>query len=369
MKIIFFANTDWYLYNYRLSLATELQSQGHEIILLSPAGSYTAAIQKAGLNWQEFSLSRRGINPFSELNAINRLAHFYKQEKPDLVHHFTIKCVIYGSLAARKAGINRIINSITGKGILFSDEKLVNSLGKPFIKLLYRLSLKQTEVVFQNQPDFNYFVDNHLVSSQQCHLIPGSGVDVTLFKPAPVPEGDPLVILPARMLWAKGVHEFIQAARIIKKTGVNARFALVGEPDTGNPSAIPVQKLKEWNTDGSVEWWGWKDDMVQIYQAASIVCLPSSYGEGMAKSLLEAAACGRPIIASDIPGCREVIIDNVNGFLVPRQDSEQLAAAIIKLLSSKPLREKMGHASRELAVRHFSSEKVNQDTIDLYIGL
>jgi glycosyltransferase involved in cell wall biosynthesis len=366
MKIILLANTDWYLYNYRLSLARELQSQGHDIILISPNGSYVPKLEKAGFCWKEFSLSRHGINPFTELITIYRLKKLFSQEKPNLIHNFTIKCVLYGSLAAHMAGIKNIINSITGRGILFSSRNLLATLIRPLIKLIYRISLKHTKVIFQNQNDLNYFVKEHLVSLPRCYLIPGSGVDIDIFKPAPVPEGVPLIILPARMLWAKGILEFIEASKIVKEAGFKARFALIGEPDPGNPNSIPLQKLEEWKKNGVIEWWGWQDDMVQVYQSASIVCLPSSYGEGLAKSLIEAAACGRPLVASDIPGCREIVLHGKNGYLVPVHDPTTLAFYIEKLLNDRGLALKLGKYSRIIAVKQFSAKKIVKDTINAY---
>ena len=366
MKIILLANTDWYLYNYRLTLARELQSQGHDIILISPNGSYVSKLEKAGFCWKEFSLSRHGMNPFTELITICRLKKLFFQEKPSLIHNFTIKCVLYGSLAAHIAGIKIIINSITGRGILFSSRKIHAILIRPLIKLIYRISLRHSKVIFQNQTDLNYFVKEHLASLPQCYLIPGSGVDIDIFKPAPVPEGEPLIILPARMLWEKGILEFIEASKIVKEAGFKARFALIGEPDPGNPNSIPLQKLKEWKKNGAIEWWGWQDNMVQVYQSASIVCLPSSYGEGLAKSLIEGAACGRPLIASDIPGCREVVLHGKNGYLVPVCDPTALALGIEKLLNDRSLTLRMGKYSRIIAVKQFSAKKIVKDTINVY---
>ena len=366
MKIILLANTDWYLYNYRLSLAKELQSQGHDIILISPNGSYVSKLEKAGFCWKEFTLSRHGVNPFAELNTIYRLVKLFFREKPDLIHNFTIKCVLYGSMAAHIAGIKSIVNSVTGRGLLFSSRNILAILGRPLIKLLYRLSLKYTRVIFQNQTDLDYFVKEHLVLSTQCYLIPGSGVDLDVFKPAPFPKGKPLIILPARMLWEKGILEFIEAAEIVKKAGFKARFALIGEPDPGNPNSIPFQKLEKWKKNGVIEWWGWKDDMAKVYQSASVVCLPSSYGEGLAKCLIEAAACGRPLVASDIPGCREVVFHGKNGYLVPVRDPTALAFYIEKLLNDRDLALRMGNYSRVMASKQFSAKKIVKDTINTY---
>jgi glycosyltransferase involved in cell wall biosynthesis len=369
VKIILFANTDWYLYNYRLPLAEALRDEGHEVLLLSPSGKYVQRILDHSFEWQVLNLSRRGINPIKELQTFYRLTQVYRREKPDIVHHFTIKCVLYGSFAARKAGVKRVINAITGLGYIFTSRNLFTWLAKPVVEFLYQRVLKGSRVIFQNQHDLNYFVKNKLVSENQCVLIPGSGVDVDKFKPAPHAEGTPLVVLPARMLWDKGVGEFVEAAELVNQSGVKARFALVGDVDEGNPSAIPCKQLQEWQEQGVIEWWGWQEDMASVYQQAAVVCLPSYYGEGLAKSLIEGAASGRALVASDIPGCREVIEDGVNGLLVPPQAAPILADALINMVYNRERLKRMGNASRKKAVRHFSQQKIIAATINLYKGL
>jgi glycosyltransferase involved in cell wall biosynthesis len=366
VKIILFANTDWYLYNYRLPLAEALRDVGYDVLLISPPGKYAQRILENGFRWLELDLSRRGINPIKELQTILSLTRIYHLEKPDIVHHFTIKCVLYGSLAARKAGVKRVVNAITGLGYVFISRNLFTRLIKPVVEFLYRVVLKRSHVIFQNQHDLNYFVDHKLATENQCALIPSSGVDVDKFKPAPRAKGTPLVVLPARMLWDKGVNEFVAAAEIVNRSGLKARFALVGDVDEGNPSSIPHEQLQEWHEQGAVEWWGWQDDMVSVCQKASIICLPSYYGEGLAKSLIEGAACGRPLVASDIPGCREVVKNGVNGLLVNKGDAKELAEAIISLLIDQELMSKMGIESRRIAVRDYSVEKVVAETISIY---
>jgi len=366
LKIILFANTDWYLYNYRLPLAEALRDEGHELLLLSPSGKYAQRIQDDGFAWQVFDLSRRGINPLIEYQTVLRLTQVYRREKPDLVHHFTIKCVLYGSVAARKAGVKRVINAVTGLGYVFSTRSLFTWLVKPVIEFLYQRVLKGSHVIFQNQNDLNYFIDNKLASKNQCVLIPGSGVDVDKFRPATPHAGlAPLVVLPARMLWDKGVKEFVDVAELVKQSGMKARFVLVGDVDDGNPSSISREQLQEWQNKGAVEWWGWQEDMISVYQQASIICLPS-YSEGLAKSLIEGAACGCPLVASDIPGCREVVENGLNGLLVPPRDAQALAEALLSVLSDKKLMRRMGAESRKIAVRKYSVQRIVAETISVY---
>ncbi|MDP2966564.1 MAG: glycosyltransferase family 4 protein [Pelolinea sp.] len=365
MKIILFANTDWYLYNYRLPLAHTLHEKGHELLLLSPAGKYASQIQASGFRWQALELSRSGINPVSEISTILRLARLYRREKPDLVHHFTSKCVLYGSLAARMAGARRVVNAVTGMGYVFTRKNLLTFVIKPFVILLYKIVLRDSRVIFQNQQDLDFFTAHHLVDADLCKLIPGSGVDIKKFKPMPQPDGVPLVVLPARMIWDKGISEFVEAATAIKQKGIKARFALVGTPDKGNPASISEEQLESWAASGLIEAWGWQEDMVLVYQQASVVCLPS-YREGLAKSLIEAAACGRALVASDIPGCREVVRDGVNGFVVPPKQAGLLAEALEKIICNKELRGRMGVESRKIVEREFSVDKINHATIFEY---
>ncbi len=372
MKIILFANTDWYLYNFRLSLAQALRSGGHEVVLVSPPGKFSQRLEGAGFRWIPFPLSRRGTNPLAELTTIWRLRDLYRAEKPDIVHHFTIKCVLYGSLAAHISGVHmlRIINAITGLGFVFIGQGWRAGGLRWLVKSLYRIALKNTQVVFQNEDDRALFFELGLVTAAQVCLIPGSGVDVSRFEAAPAADparaGLPVVVvLPARMLWDKGVREFVQAAQLLKEQGVPGRFALVGDTDPNYPACVPEQQLNEWQASGIVEWWGWQEDMPAVYRQADIVCLPS-YREGLPRTLVEAAACGRALVAADVPGCRSIVRHGENGYLAPVRDGKALAEALRTLILDAGLREKMGRCGREIVVREYSMERVLGDTLLLY---
>jgi len=365
MKIILFANTDWYLYNFRQKLAELLIKLKNDLLLVSPAGNYANRLLASGYEWKEIELSRSGINPFKEIRVLIQLTRLYQMERPDLVHHFTSKCVIYGSIAAKLAGITRIVNSVTGMGFVFTKKNVMTFILKPFVNFFYKIALKNSRVIFQNQQDMDYFISHQMVKLSQCALIPSSGVDIDKFHPTPYQNGDPLIVLPARMLWDKGIGEFAGAANILKNKGIKARFALVGTPDPGNPSSIPESMLEQWSSSGITENWGWQEDMVSVYQKASIVCLPS-YREGLAKGLIEAAACGRALVATDIPGCREVVRNGINGYLVPPKQAVPLAEAIEKIIEDKRLMARMGKESRKIAERDYSVEKINRETIFEY---
>jgi len=365
LKTLLFANTDWYLYNFRLPLAQALRQRGDEVVLVSPPGDYAAQLEQLGFRWVSFPLSRRGINPFAELTTLIRLARLYDQERPDLVHHFTVKCVLYGSLAARWMRIRRIVNSVTGLGYVFIGSEFKARSLRGLVKWLYRFALENTRIIFQNPDDRAIFLENGLVDAAQCTLIRGSGVDMTQFAPLLELGGKPLVVLPARMLWDKGVGEFVEAATLLRDAGVRARFALVGDSDPDNPASVPLWQLGAWQKEGVVEWWGWQEDMLAVYAQANIVCLPS-YREGAPRSLIEAAACGRAIVATDVPGCREVVQDGVNGFLVPVRDAQALADGLRTLISDSTLRQQMAERSRQLVEKEFSVETVVNRTLAVY---
>lgn len=368
MKILLFANTDWYLYNFRLPLAQALRECGHEVVLVSPSGKFVPRLEEAGFRHVPLPLSRGGANPFEDLATIIRLIRLYSVEKPQIVHHFTVKCVLYGSLAAHLCGVKGILNAITGLGYVFVGKGSKASLVRFFVRSMYRIFLRGSRVIFQNPDDRATFIAFNLVHPQQTHLIEGSGVDTLRFSPTPDPGGTVLVVLPARMLWDKGVAEFVQAASLLKAQGVTARFALVGDSDPGNPAAVPLSQLKEWEKDGIVEWWGWQDDMLSVYHAASIVCLPS-YREGLSRTLVEAAACGRPLVASDVPGCRGILYNGENGWLTPVRDPAKLAEAIYKLVMDPEMRKRMGMRGRQLVGERFSIQRIIAETLAVYDSL
>jgi glycosyltransferase involved in cell wall biosynthesis len=364
-KILLFANTDWYLYNFRLSLATKLREQRNEVVLLSPPGDFQKHMQADGFQWISFPFSRQGVNPFRELSTLWRLIQIYHTEKPDIVHHFTIKPVIYGSLAAHVLGIKSIINSITGLGHLFIDTEPITQILRGFAKILYRVSLRNTQVIFENPEDQNTFIKYRLLQPEQTHLILGTGVDVEKFQPSPHNHDQPLVLFASRLLITKGILDFVEAAGRLKQKGLKARFAIAGTPDPGNPASILPEQLNAWERSGLVEVWGWQSDMPVALSKASIFCLPS-YREGVPNALLEASACGLPIVTTNVPGCRDVVTHNVNGFVVSPRKPQALADAIETLLNDPYLRDKMGGAGRKIALENFSLGKIIEQTLSVY---
>ena len=368
MRAILVANTAWYLYNHRISLAHALRERGAEVILLSPYDEYVDRLVDQGFNWRSLRMSRRGINPFSEIATSVELFKLYSTIKPDVVHHFTIKPVLYGSLVARLMRVPLIINAITGLGYLFGREGMVGRILQWLAGVLYRLVLKSESivVVFQNSSDQDLFSNSGWVNKQQSVLIPGSGVDTDRFVPTPESEHPKIVLMVSRMLWDKGVGDFVAAARILKQRNVEADFVLVGGSDMGNPRAVPGEQLEKWTQMGIVKWLGHQDEMPQIYAQSTIVVLPTNYREGVPRTLIEAAASGKPIITTDLPGCRDIVRHGINGILIPVEDPISLADAIEELLINPDLREKMGRAGREIAVNEFSNQKIIKATLELY---
>jgi glycosyltransferase involved in cell wall biosynthesis len=336
------------------------------VLLVSPDGPYGPRMQAMGIRWLSFPLVGHGLNPLTEIQAVVRLLRLYRRENPDLVHHFTVKCVLYGSLACHLIGMRSIVNSVTGLGYVFMDGGGSRRWLRGLIKLFYRLVLRRTWVIFQNPDDREVFLESHLVDPGKVTLIRSSGVDTQRFFPQPEPSSVPLVILPARMLWDKGVGEFVAAARTLRRQSIKARFALVGDSDDENPASVHSSQLREWEKEGVIEWWGWKENMEQVYAQAAIVCLPSFYREGVPKVLIEAAACGRPIVTTDMPGCREVVRHGENGFLIPVRDAGALAKALLDLIKSPSTRREMGITSRIIAEKEFSMELVISQTLAFY---
>jgi glycosyltransferase involved in cell wall biosynthesis len=364
-KILLFANTDWYLYNFRLALANELRKRGHEVILLSPPGSFHERLKEAGFRWISFPLSRQGTNPFNEIMTLWRLIRVYRQVRPHIIHHFTIKPVIYGSIAAHSLRIPGIINSITGLGHLFIDSGLSTRILRGLARWLYRFSLRGTQVIFENPEDRSTFIHNKFIKAEQSHLILGTGVDVDKFRPVQKTNDVPLVLFSGRLLATKGLIEYVDAIGILKQKGLRARFAVAGTVDPGNPASIPPGQLDSWKQSDLLEWWGWQDDMPAALARTDIFCLPS-YREGIPNALLEACASGLPIITTDVPGCRDVVQHGVNGLLVPPRNTQALAEALETLLTDPARRCSMGQAGRQLAVDRFSLANIISQNIEVY---
>lgn len=367
--VVLFANTEWYLFNFRRSLAVGLREAGFNVLLVSPPGPYGEKLRALGFRWLPAPMERRSLNPLRELRLLVWLTRMMRHEKAALVHGFTIKCAVYGSLAARLAGVGARVNAVAGMGYVFISQDLRAILLRPMVRGLLRLALggRGSRLILQNPDDLALFLGAGLVDAADVTVIPGSGVDCTRFQPALHPaRGNAMrVLLASRLLWDKGLAEYVEAARILKAQGRAIRLLLAGMPDSGNPASVADETVRDWVGAGLVEWLGHVDDMASLLAQVDAVVLPS-YREGLPKTLIEAAACGLPLVATDVPGCREVVADGVDGLLVPVRDGPALAAAIARLQDDPDLAARLGQAARAKALALFDERLIIENTLAVY---
>jgi glycosyltransferase involved in cell wall biosynthesis len=370
VKILFFANTEWYLFNFRLPLAKKLRKLGVDVVMVSPAGEYGQRLKAEGFRWIPVPMNRRSLNLFTEIRLIWTLLSVYRRERPDLVHHFTIKCVVYGSIAARLAKIPCRVNAVAGMGYVFANEGLLARLLRPFVKYLMKFALSGTSarLILQNPDDMNFFVESQLVLTDHVRLIRGSGVDTERFQPLINNRHarSVRILLATRLLWDKGVGEYVEAARFLRSKNRELTFLIAGVPDKGNPASVPEKEISRWQREGIIEHLGHVENIEKLLPTVDIMVLPTTYGEGVPRILIEAAACGLPIIATDVPGCREIVAPDVNGLLVGVKNPMALARAIQFLVERPHERVRMGEASRKKAVNEFDERIVINKTIDVY---
>jgi glycosyltransferase involved in cell wall biosynthesis len=370
-KLMYVISEDWFFCSHFLERAVAAQAAGYDVAVMTREQAHGEKIRAAGIRLLPMNFNRSSVNPASELLSLLRIWLACRRERPDVLHHVAAKAIFYGSLAAlllrhRPA----IVNAPVGMGYVFSSEQMMARLLRPCFRLAYRLLLnpRRSRVIFENPDDATWFMNNGVVRPADAAVIRGAGIDIGKFQPITAPDGPPVVALAARMLRDKGVCEFVEAARRLHDAGITARFVLVGDPDPGNPGSIPLEQLKSWHGQNGVEWWGWQDDMAAVWRQAHIACLPS-WREGLPKALLEAAACGLPIVTTDTIGCREVVRNGDNGLLVPVGDVAALAKALRVMISDADLRDSMGKQSRAMAEREFSSDQVIRETLGVYQSL
>lgn len=367
IKLFFVVSEDWSFWSHRLSLALAAKEAGYEVTLLTKVNKLEDMIREKGINVVNVNFSRSSSSPFKDLKNVFKLIRIFRKEQPDIVHNVALKTILISSIAAYFNKNIFVINAFTGLGYVFSSSqaqaRFIRFFLVPFFRIIFRKSNYYT--IFQNPDDMALFRKSRMITSDKSVLIRGSGVDINEFRESPDPNDTPVIMLASRLLWDKGVGEFMEAAIRIKKEGIKAHFTLVGDVDKANPMSIPISTLKQWETDGYVTWKGHSKTMPETLASASIVCLPS-YREGLPKVLLEAAAVGRPLIATDVPGCREIVINNKNGILVKLKDVDTLYQAIKTLIEDKSMRTEMGHKGRQLVEAELSTEKVNAETIKLY---
>jgi len=327
--------------------------------------NFIKTIKKNGFKYHDIQIHRSSANIKKEVLSFYGVYKLYKMIRPQLVYHATQKPVLYGSFISKIVKTPCVVNSLTGLGFVFTNRGIKALLLKAFMQLIYRYTLnrKNTMNIFHNNDDRNYFLEKGIVNNKNSVVIKGSGVDLNKFFFTPEPKGKKtIIIFPSRLLRDKGILEFVSAAKRLKLKNIKARFVLVGDVDPLNPSSVTKNDIIRWEENEMIEWWGWQKDMPSVYQQSSIVCLPS-YREGMSKSLIEGLASGRPIVTTDVPGCREIIAEKANGLLVKKKDVDSLENNLEILIRDKGLRETMGKNSRKLAEDKFGVEKVVNDTM------
>jgi glycosyltransferase involved in cell wall biosynthesis len=367
-RVLIVVNAEWYFLSHRLPLARALRDAGCEVIVAAAVEKgMDGVIRDERLQFIPLRLKRGSTSAWRELGTVLELYRLYRRVRPDVVHHVAIKPVLYGSFAARLARVPAVINAVPGLGYTFLRKGWKGRLTQWLVQSAYRFAFsgRRTVVIFQNPDDKQMWESRGLDAKDRTVLIRGSGVDTQEFAVTPDLADPPVVMLASRLLWDKGVQEFVDAARLLQRDGVPCRFVLAGSRDEESPNSVPLAQLEAWVAEQAVEWWGHRADMPAALASASVVVLPS-YREGVPKVLLEAASSGRAIIATDVPGCREIVTDGDNGLLVPARRAEELAAAIRRLVTDRELRERMGRRGREIAVRDFSVEQVVEQTLALY---
>lgn len=373
-RVLLVSNTSWYLYNFRLPLIRDLRACGYELALVAPHDAYTPLLESEGIVVHPWLVARSSVNPFSEAHALVDLLRIYRREKPDLVHHFTIKACLYGTVAAKGARVYRVINAVTGLGHLFLGTRKRSRLLRKAIKPVYRAAFKarRSTVVFQNAADQEHLIQLGMTEGEKARLIRGSGVDIQHFHPLDDSAGrfhDPVQLLfPSRLIREKGTVELLQACRSLWRDGFDLELLVAGALDSGNRSALSVSELAELQVDPRIRCLGHVDDMQALYAASDLVVLPS-WREGLSRALIEAAAMERPIITTDVPGCRDVVDHGCSGLLVPLRDARGIELAIRLLLENPDLARHFGKAARKKVVAEFQVSLVNQSTLQQYKAL
>lgn len=363
-----------YFVSHRLPWAQAAREAGYEIHVTALKTGDGDLVREEGFRYHELAEQDRGKNPATELRFLYRLYHLLCALEPDLVHFITLRAVLYGALPVRLARVPAVLNSVTGLGFLFSEDTgSVRALRWGIMRFLtYALRPSNQITTFQNPDDAEIFVSRGVVPKERTAVTPGSGVDPDRFEYADgtaVENGQvPIVMLPTRLLWHKGVGVFVDAARRLRENGADAQFALVGDTDPENPGAVPRAQIEAWDDEGPIEWWGRQppSEMPSVLGQAHVVCLPSHYREGVPKVLIEAASCGRPIVTTDVPGCREIVNHEDTGFLVPPEDAEELARRIRQLLDDPDLRREMSQNGRSRVEENFTAQQVAGTIVECY---
>lgn len=370
-RLVFTVNNPDFLVSHRLVLVKGALAAGYDVHAVAPEGQGFEVLANLGVECHRWTLGRKSQALIGEGRAVSSLLSIYARLAPDIVHQVTIKPVLYGSAVCRLLKKPAVVNAVSGFGYVFLAQGPIAEARRRAVAAAYRMALTtpRSAVVLQNdddEADLRRF--GALASSADVVKIRGSGVDLSRFRPCPEPAGPPVVMLPARLLWDKGVREFVEAAEAVRRLEPTVRFVLAGGLDDGNPAAVARADVENWVRSGQVEWWGHQTDMAAAFAKATLVCLPS-YREGMPKALLEAAAVGRALITTDAPGCRDAVDGGRAGLLVPVRNAPAIAEAILNLVRSPEQRLELVEAARKLAVTRFDDGLVLRQHLCLYARL
>ena len=365
--LMFVVNVDWFFLSHRLAIALEAQRQGFQVHIATGLTDKLGELQRHGLVVHPLTLDRSSTGLGNAWRTMVQLRQVFRAVRPDLVHLVTIKPVLLGGLVARLAGVPAVVAAVSGLGFVFIARGATAKVRRWLVGGLYRVALghRNLKVIFQNPDDRASLVKLAHLPDSKVEMIRGSGVDLTQYSHTPLPPGLPVVLLATRLLADKGVREFVQAARLLKQQRVSARFCLVGAVDPANPASLDDAELKQWANDGVVELWGQRSDMPEVLNSAHLVVLPS-YREGLPKVLLEAAACGRAVVTTDVPGCRDAIDPGITGLLVPVRNASALAEALNGLINDPARCQAMGNAGLALAERAFDVRQVVAAHLRIY---
>jgi len=365
--LLYLVTEDWYFCSHRLALAREAKDNGFDIIVATRVTNHGEQIEREGFKLIPIQFIRRSKNIMYEISTLLEIVRIYKKTNPDIVHNIGIKPVLYGTYASKFVKIPIVINLLAGLTEKFHENELKSAVIRNLVNLAYRLGYLgvNTFTVFQNSTDMDNFLKRGIVKKENVELIRGSGVNTKNYCFSKEPVGTPVVVLASRLIWEKGVGEFVEAAKILKGSGLECRMVLVGDCDPDSTGSVPQEQLEKWHSEGIIEWWGHKNNMVEVFTNSHIACLPS-YHEGTPRVLLEAASCGRAIVTTDVPGCRQIVKEKEGGLTVPVKNSEALAESIRILVSNPKLRKKMGERGREIILAEFADDIIISQTVALY---
>lgn len=390
-KLLIVSNWDWVIYNFRIALARAAREAGYEVVLVCPDGEYVSEFEEAEFRWVEWSLDRRSLNPVGEMQSVLSLAHIYEDEQPDLIHHDTIKPNVYGSLATwinQLRGVRdqspQLINSFMGIGFLFSERLLARIL-RPFVLPIMRFGMRRDHVVttFSNREDYSTFVQKNLVENGRGQVMVSEFVNTDRFFPrkkenrkkrkkSPMKakghdDSEPVrILMAARLLWDKGVQEYVEAAKIMASRDVAVEFILAGEPDRETPGFVPEEKLEAWGDIESFRWVGYCSEMPSLLRSCDVAVLPTHYNEGLPRFLVEAAASGLPLIATNLAACQRIVEHQKNGYLIRARNADDIADAVEQLARNPDMRSDMGRRSRQKVEEKFAERKVVKKWLNLY---